>query len=141
MNFKLFILMILSSYLRFVSGQSPYLQLYSYYGYTNDYQYPSYSIPYYSYYGTPNNNQLETYVTTPNEYQHPSYSISYFASYVIPTYYSKYQELPNSTNTTLINTNKNTPIVHQSFSIINVINFIDIYIIVFIGMIIDMIIN
>lgn len=107
MNFKIFSVMILSSYLSLVSGQSEYLQLYSYYGYPNDYQYPSYSVPYYS-------------------------------SYVAPTYYSNYPEL---TNTTSINSTTNSPVVQQSSSIVSVINFFDIYTIVFIGMIADIILN
>jgi hypothetical protein len=108
MSFKTFILMILFSYLRFVSGQSQYLQLYSHYGSPNDYQYPSYSVPYYS-------------------------------SYVIPTYYSQYQQLPN---TTLTNSTANSPIIQQSSSIINnITDFISIYTIVFFAMIIDMIMN
>jgi hypothetical protein len=121
MNFKTFILMILFSYLRFVSGQSQYLQLYShvysYYGSPNDYQYPSYSVPYYSSYVIP----------------------TYYSSYVIPTYYSQYQQLPN---TTLTNSTANSPIIQQSSSIINnITDFISIYTIVFFAMIIDMIMN
>jgi hypothetical protein len=99
--------------------------MYSYYGSPNDYQYPSYSIPYYSYYGSPNDDQ------------YPSYSIPYYSSYVIPTYYSKYPELPNSTNTTPLNSSPN-PSVQESSSITK---FVDIYIIVFIGMVIDIIMN
>ena len=112
MNFKTFILMILFSYLRFVSGQSQYLQLYSHV---------------YSYYGSP------------NTYEYPSYSVPYYSSYTIPTYYSQYQQLPN---TTLTNSTTNSPIIQQSSSLINnITDFISIYTIVFIGMIIDMIMN
>jgi len=106
MNAKVFILMMLFSYLRFVSGQYQYSQLYSYYNSPNDYQYPLYSIPYYS-------------------------------SYVTPTYYYQYPGLPNTTNSSTY-----SPIVQRSSSIINnITNFINIYTIVFIGMVIDMIIN
>lgn len=108
MNFKTFMMMMLFSYLRFASAQSQYLQLYSYYNSPNDYQYPSYSVPYYS-------------------------------SYVIPTYYYKY---PDTTNTTIINSSKNAPIVQQSSSIISsIVNFFDIYTIVFIAIVIDMVMN
>lgn len=111
MNIKTIIWILLSSYLSIVSGQFQYLQLYSYYGSPNDYQYPSYSIPYYS-------------------------------SYVIPTYYSQYPQSSNSTNTTLINSTANSPIIQQSSSMLSsIINFFDIYTIVFIGMVIDMIMN
>lgn len=110
MNYKMFILMILCSYLSFASGQTQYLNVYSYYG-------------------------------SPNDYQYPSYSVSYYSSYVLPTYYSKDQGLTN-TNTTLLNRSTNAPIVQQSStSISNITNFIDIYTIVFIGMMIDMIMN
>lgn len=127
MNFKTFILILLSSYLSIVSGQFEYIQLYSYYGYLNGYLngYP--------------NGYLNGY---PNDYQYPSYSVPYYSSYVIPTYYSHYVGLPNSTNTTLINSTTNAPTIQRSSSTINnIIDIFYIYIIVFIGIVIDVIMN
>lgn len=111
MNIKIFAVIILSLYLSLVSGQFQYLQLYSYYRYPNEYEYPSYSVPYYS-------------------------------TYVIPTYYSSYyanhQGLQNSTNTTVINSNRNVSIVQQSSSIMtNVLSHLNIYTIIFMGMILQ----
>lgn len=101
MNIKTFWLILLSSYLRFASGQSQY-------------------------YGSP------------NDYQYPSYSISYYSSYVIPSY--EYLQYPGLTNTNLTNSSTNTPIVQQSSSILtNATNFIDIYTMMFIAMMIDMV--
>ncbi len=115
MNHIIFISSLLFTYLSSVFGQSPYYSQY----------YPSYYSPYYSLYSS--SYYPPYYSSQPNSYQ----SYHYYNPVTIDTTASN-----NSTLKPYVNVSQ------QSSSVIaNVTNMIDIYSIVFVMMLIDMIVN
>lgn len=129
MSYKLFLIGLLASYFSCVSGQHPcYYQTYpSYYcsQYIPTYQAPQ-SNTYVSYYNSIEPNTYTSY------YQQNPESTNYLPYYFY--YYSYYQNKP------LLGNNTTQPVA-SSAVLTNVTNLIDVYTIMFVAMMIDIILN